>query len=358
MKGTEVIRDSALVDEIAPQSADAEPARGPRRTQLLQLFLRGVQLGPVLVLVLFMLVFYVLNPVFLTVHNLQNLLVQSAVVAVLGMGQLLVILTAGIDLSVGSLMGLSTAVADLVLDTSAGNGATAVGTMLLVGIAGGLVNGIVFVKGKVPHPFIVTLATLGAFQGLALMITNAAVHVGMPPVIVAIGQGYWRPVPIAAVLVAAVAIVTHTMARHTQWGRWIYTVGGNSQGARQMGVPVNKVLISVYALSGLSAGIAAIISAGRTNAGDPNAGYGEELFAITAVIIGGASFFGGRGSVLNVLVGALIIGVIQNGLDLLSVDPFLQDIVVGAVLLLAVELDLARRRVEDRVRLVLAESPP
>lgn len=337
-----------------------EVTRTHHSTALLELFIRGVQLGPVLVLALFMIVFYSLSPVFLTLHNLQNLVIQSAVVAMLGMGQLLVILTAGIDLSVGSLVGLSTAVADvLVLNRSANaSSGLVIGTMLLVGLGAGLLNGIVFVKGRVPHPFIVTLASMGAAQGVALMITNAQVHVGMPALVVSTGQGYFGPLPVAALLVAAVAVITYMLTAHTQWGRWIYAVGGNREGARQMGVPINKVLISVYALSGLGAAIAAVITAGRTNAGDPNAGFGEELQAITAVIIGGASFFGGRGNVFNVVVGALIIGVIGNGLDLLSVDPFLQDIALGVVLLLAVELDLGRIRVEERFRLLLIENPP
>lgn len=322
---------------------------------LLTVFLRAVQLGPILVLAVFFIAFSIPQPAFFSLHNIQNLVVQSAVVAILGVGQLLVILTAGIDLSVGSLMGLSTAVAVVV--TGGNNSLAVIALMLLVGAGAGLVNGIVYVKGKVPHPFIVTLASMGAAQGLALMITNGNVHVGMPAWVVSTGQGFVGPVPVSALIIACVGFVAYLLTRRTQWGRWIYAVGGNPQGARQMGLPVNKVLISVYALSGLSAGVAAIISAGQTNAGDPNAGYGLELFAITAVIIGGASFFGGRGSVVNVIIGALIVGTIENGLDLLSVDPFMQDVAIGVVLFIAVEIDLLRTRAEQRFRLMLTERP-
>jgi ribose transport system permease protein len=146
------------------------------------------------------------------------------------------------------------------------------------------------------------------------------------------------------------------LTTHTQWGRWIYLVGGNPEGARQVGVPVNKVLISVYVVSGLCAALAAIVSSGRTGTGDPNAGTGLELDAIAAVIIGGASFFGGRGSVGNVIVGALTIGVIRNGLDLIGVNSFLQLIIIGVVLLLAVLLDVFRTRLEGKLRLARSEK--
>jgi len=320
------------------------------------LLLAVVGAGPVIVLLVIGIVISLAQPLFYTGGNLQNLLIQSSVIAILGLGQLTVILTSGIDLSVGSILGLASVSGGMVyLSYSAGGGLTIV-TMLLVGLGVGVLNGVIYVKGRIPHPFIVTLAMLSLARGAALAISGGTVQIGMPDAILFAGQGFIGPVPVPAIIVVLSAALMYIFLARTKWGRWIYAVGGNEQGARQVGIPVDKVLISVYAISGLSAGAAAILVSGRTASGDPSAGYQAELDAISAVIIGGASFFGGRGTVLNVLVGALTLGVIRNGLDLLSVNPFLQLIALGAVLLLAVQLDVIRERLEGRLRLMRAEA--
>ena len=320
-------------------------------------FLLGVVgAGPVVVLLLIAIVISAAQPLFYSSGNIQNLLVQSSVIALLGLGQLTVILTSGIDLSVGSILGLASVSGGLLsLGASLGGGLTIL-TMLLVGLGVGIINGVVYVKGRIPHPFIVTLAMLSLARGTGLAVSGGTVQIGMPQEILFSGQGFIGPVPAPALIVAAAAAVVHVFLSRTQWGRWIYAVGGNPQGARQVGIPINRVLISVYAISGLSAGAAAIIGSGRTASGDPSAGSMAELDAISAVIIGGASFFGGRGTVLNVLVGALTLGAIRNGLDLLNVNPFLQLIALGAVLLLAIELDVVRGRLEGRLRLMRVEA--
>jgi len=180
----------------------------------------------------------------------------------------------------------------------------------------------------------------------------------MPDIVQLIGGGSVGSIapwlPWSAFLVAAVAILVAIFLTKLVWGRWIYAVGGSPEGARNLGIPRNWVLVSVYILSGLMAGIAAIVTAGRLNAGSPTFGDLAELDSIAAVVIGGASFLGGRGNVGNALVGALMIGVIRNGMNLLNVDAFLQLIVIGVVIVLAVESDVIRGRLESRFRVLKA----
>jgi ribose transport system permease protein len=285
-----------------------------------------------------------LSPYFLTGRNMTNLGFQAAFVAVLALGQLLVIITRGIDLSVGAVVGLAA-----VLAIGAG-GTWTLPVFVLTGLAVGLANGSVLVWGRVMNPFIVTLGMLGIVRGLALVISDGQTQTGLDPVVTDLGSGSVAGIPAPVLVVAAFSLPLGLMLAKTQWGRWIYAVGGNPDGARRAGIPADRVLLSVYALSGVMAGIAAILVAGRTDSASPLAGQLLELDAITAVIIGGASFLGGRGRVLNVLAGALIIGVIRNGLDLLSVSPFWQMIAIGALVILSLELDVVRGRLETRLR--------
>jgi ribose transport system permease protein len=320
--------------------------------------LRVLQLGPLLILLVLCIALAALTPVFLTERNLTNLGFQVSIVAVLALGQLLVILTRGIDLSVGSVIALSGVLGAAALDGSAlSSGFGVVVTMLTVGLAVGVVNGVVLVKGRIMNAFIVTLGTLSIVRGVALLAADAQVNVGMPSIVAATGEDKLGPIPVPAALVLVLAIVAWVMTTKTQWGRWIYAVGGDPEGARRLGIPVDRVLMSVYALCGLSAGVAAILVAGRTGVGDPNAGTLIELDAITAVIIGGASFFGGRGSVWNVLAGALIIAVMRNGLNLLDVEPFWQMVAIGGLVIASLELDIVRGHLEERLRAVRAAGP-
>ena len=226
--------------------------------------------------------------------------------------------------------------------------------MLATGLLIGAVNGVVYVKGRLPHPFIITLAMLSIARGLALWLSGGQPIRGMPPIVDAIGGGTIGWFPVSAILVLGIAVVVYVFTTRVVWGRWIYAVGGNPEAARRTGIPVNGVLISVYVLSGLAAGVAGIITAGRLNAGSPTFGELAELDSIAAVVIGGASFLGGRGNVVNALVGALMIGVIRNGMNLLAVDAFFQLIVIGVVIVLAVEADVLRGYLEDRFRVIEA----
>lgn len=309
--------------------------------------LRALQAGPVLILVVLCVAMATLSPYFLTSRNLSNLGFQASFVAVLALGQLLVIITRGIDLSVGSTVGLAGVVA---ATQAPSGGAACLALFVATGAAVGLANGGVLVWGRVMNPFIVTLGTLGIARGLALVIADGETRTGLPAVVSTLGSGSVAGVPVPVLLVAGLALVLGTLLGRTQWGRWIYAVGGNPEGARRAGIPADGVILSVYVLCGLLAGIAAILVAGRTDSASPQAGQLLELDSITAVIIGGASFVGGRGRVVNVLAGALIIGVIRNGLDLLGVSPFWQLIAVGTLVIVSLELDVLRGRLERRLR--------
>lgn len=344
--------------------ADEGPAQAlsvgirPAGHRGLRLALALLRIGPAAILLGLVVVLAVLSDVFLSLDNLGNVMKQSAVICVLALGQLAVIVTRGIDLSVGSTLSLSAVVAALVWRDQR-SATAAVLAALATGAAVGAVNGLLLVKGRLPHPFIPTLATLTAASGLALYLSHSRTIVGAPPVVTSIGAGRigWIPgggpvgwFPRAVLVVAGVALLMLLLTRFLVWGRWIYAVGGNPEAAVRNGIPVSAVLISVYVLSGLLAGVAALLAFGKGNAGSPTAGALAELDAIAAVIIGGASFLGGRGTVGNAITGALIIAVLRNGLNLLGIDPNWQYIATGAVIVLAVELDVVRRHLEGRFR--------
>jgi len=237
-----------------------------------------------------------------------------------------------------------------VVAASAHNGAAALALFALTGLSVGFANGAVLVYGRVMNPFIVTLGTLGIARGLALVISDGQTKTGLPPIVAKLGSDTVAGIPIPVILVAALALTLGVLLGRTQWGRWIYAVGGNPDAAERAGIPTGRVLLSAYVLCGLLAGVAAILVAGRTDSASPQAGQLLELDSITAVIIGGASFLGGRGRVSNVIAGALIIGVIRNGLDLLGVSPFWQLIAIGVLVIASLELDVLRGRLESRLR--------
>jgi ribose transport system permease protein len=313
-----------------------------------------VRLGPLLVLLVLVTAMSLLSPVFLTEANLFNLGVQSSWITMLALGQLFVILTRGIDLSVGSVLGLSTVVGALAYE-SISSGVAIVAIMLLSGATIGLINGVILVKGRIPHPFIVTLGMLNVAAGLALLLSDGIAIAGVPDIVAEAGGGYTLGIPTPIILTVIIVGLALVVSTRTKWGRWVYAVGGNPDAAERAGIPVNRMLVSVYVLSGVSAGAAAVIVAGRTGVGDPVAARLSELDAIAAAIIGGASFFGGRGTVIGVVAGALVIGVIRNGLNLLSISPYWQLIVIGVVVVGAVALDVLRTRLEVRFRTLQAE---
>jgi ribose transport system permease protein len=321
--------------------------------RLLRVSLGVIRLGPVLILAGLIVGMWLASPVFLTTGNIGNVLTQTAVIAVLAVGQLLVVLTRGIDLSVGSTLALASVVGAIAFEHGQ-QGPGVIVVMLATGAAVGFVNGAVYVWGRLPHPFIITLATLSVARGLALRLSDGQPKRGMPPAVRSIGNDSIGWLPHSTFLVAAIAVLVAVVLSRLVWGRWIYATGGNPEAARRTGIPVGPVLVSVYVMCGLLAGVAAIVTSGRLNAGSPTAGELAELDSIAAVIIGGASFLGGRGNVANALVGAVMIGVIRNGMNLLNVDAFLQPIVIGVVIVLAVEADVLRAWLENRFRVLQA----
>jgi len=302
------------------------------------------RVGPLLGLALLCVVLAVASPHFLTVDNLLNVLRQSAINAILALGQLVVIVTAGIDLSIGSIVGLTIVLLAMMMR---GGMASALACVLTVaaGAAVGLGNGLLLTRLKLPHPFISTLGTMNVARGAALLLAAGVPISGLPSGFRETVAGSAFGIPSPVVVAGALYLVGHLFLTRTVWGRDLYAIGGNREAARLCGIPVDRRLNLAYALSGGAAGLAAVVLAARMNSGFPLAGTGAELDAIAAVIVGGASFFGGVGTAGGTLIGALIIGFLRNGLNLLDVSAYWQMIVIGAVIVAAVCIDVLRQRV-------------
>jgi ribose transport system permease protein len=347
-----------MSDRPDTAAGDAYPHARPQGKAAVSAGLRVLSFGPLLILVLLIALISLLTPHFLKPQNVGNILAQTAVIAIVAMGQHLVILTRGIDLSVGAALALATVVGGLVFRV-VDSAPLVIFAMILTGGAVGAVNGLVYVFGRLPHPFIITLATLSICRGLALEISIGHTTMrGMPDAVAAIGGGTTLGLPNSFFVVFGVAALLLVMTKVMVWGRWTYAVGGKPEAARQMGIPVRGVLVSTYIISGLCAGIGAVVLAGRTEAGSPLYGNLLELDAIAAVIIGGASFLGGRGHLGHALVGAVMIGVIRNALNLLNVDVFFQMIAIGVIIVIAVEADVLRNHLEAKARTLQAASTP
>jgi ribose transport system permease protein len=301
------------------------------------------RLGALLALVVMCAILTALSDHFLTFDNLMNVFRQSAVNALLALGQLVVIVTAGIDLSVGSVLGLACVLAALMMKAGVPAWLSAL-SAIGVGAALGSVNGLLLTRLRLPHPFIPTLGMMNVARGLALVISGGFPISGLPDGFRWLGAGRIGFIPSPVLVVVVVCAVLHLFLTRTAVGRDIYAIGGNKQAAVLCGIPVNSRLTLVYAISGAMAGLGAIVLAGRMNSGFPLAGMGAELDAIAAVIIGGASFFGGVGTVSGTLIGALMIGVLRNGLNLLDVSSYWQTAVIGVVIVMAVWIDVVRQR--------------
>ena len=335
----------------AASRAEDRPAEG---VSPVALGLRLLGAGPMLILVLLVLAISLWTPNFLKPGNLANIAAQTAVIAIVAMGQQLVILTRGIDLSVGSNLALSTVMGALVFQ-AVDSAPLVILAMLATGTLVGLSNGVVYVYGRLPHPFIITLATLSICRGLALALAvNHTTMRGMPNAVTWLGGLQGFGLPNSLFVVVAVTLALLVMTRAIVWGRWTYAVGGDPKAAVEMGIPVKGVLVSMYVISGLCAGIGAVVLAGRTGAGSPLYGTLLELDSIAAVIIGGASFLGGRGHIGHALIGAVMIGIIRNALNLLGVDVFFQMIAIGLIIVIAVEADMLRNHLEARARVLQA----
>ena len=295
-----------------------------------------------LVAVLLATVLSLLSPFFMTVGNMTNLSKQVSIVAILAAGQAVVIISGGIDLSVGSILALSAVVIGALIQVDVDPlMATLAG--LLTGTAAGLVNGIVITKGRIP-PFIATLGMLGIARGLALVITKGVSYQVLVPFFLYIGNAKVLGLPIPLFFVLITFLFVSVMMHMTVFGRHIYAIGGDERVARLEGIPVDRQKIKIYMLSGFLAALAAVVMTGRLAATPPSVGQGIELQAIAAVIIGGVSFVGGRGMVLTALIGALIMAMITNGLNILGISSFYQQVLIGVVIIVAVWLDNIKSR--------------
>jgi ribose transport system permease protein len=283
------------------------------------------------------------SPVFLSADNLFNIGSQTAVVAVIAIGMTLVIITAGIDLSVGSVSALSGVLGVMMMAQAGLPVPVAILGGTLVGATCGLVNGLlVSVAGL--NPFIATLGMLTVARGLTFIVTNAVAVFGTPNSFRLLGQGVIGPIPIPILVIVVVAVIGYIVLSRTRLGRYAYAMGSNLEAARLSGIPIRRYLTSVYVISGALAGFAGMIAASRVNSGQPNFGIGLELDVIAAAVIGGASLFGGQGTVVGTLIGAFLIALIRNGAVLLDVNTFYQQVIIGVVIWLAVFWDQYRRR--------------
>ena len=315
------------------------------------LALRVVTLGPLLILAALWLLLSILSPYFFTTLNITNLLQASSVVAILATGQLLIILTGAIDLSAGAAVALCTVIGAKLGQSATHSGLVVIAAMLATGAAVGLANGLLIEKARLGSSFVVTLGMLSIATGLAYVVSDGSTITGLPELVDDIGSNDAGGVPVSALLVLAFAVVIAVLTTRLRWGRWIYAVGGNRDAGERVGIPVRAVSISVFVIGGLAAGLAGVIQAGLTDSGTASSGFNSELDAISAVVIGGATLSGGRGTVFGTLVGALILGTIHNGLNLLSVNLNWEPIVLGSVLILAIGADRVRAGFETRLRL-------
>jgi ribose transport system permease protein len=294
------------------------------------------------ILILICILFAFLSPNFLTAGNFVNIFRQASINIVLATGMTFVILTGGIDLSVGSILAVS-AVVSVLVSLLPGLGWAGAIAGLVTGLLLGLVNGALITFLSVP-PFIVTLGSLTALRGIAFLVANGTTVLNRDLNFAWVGNSYVGPVPWLVIIALLTVVVSWFVLRQTVLGVQIYAVGGNERAARLTGIKVNRVLLFVYGVSGLLAGLAGIMSASRLYSATGMLGQGYELDAIAAVILGGTSFTGGIGTIGGTLLGALIIAVLNNGLTLLNMSYFWQLVVKGLVIIVAVIIDRLRRR--------------
>lgn len=291
-------------------------------------------------------VFSQLSPYFLTGDNILNVSLQLSITAIIAAGMTFVILTAGIDLSVGALVAFTGVLATSVLKVSLPLTVSlplAIVAGLLVGTASGVMAGILIARFSVT-PFIATLALMTIFRGAAYIYTDGRPIWELPPEFGVIASGRVAGFPIPTLIMIFVYAASYVVLHWTRFGRYVYAIGGNKEAARLAGINTNRILIGVYVICGVLTSLSGILLAARVNSGQPNAGLMYELDVIAAVVVGGTSLSGGRGTIVGTFLGAVLIGVLRNGLNLLNVNSYVQQLLVGFVILITVLLDSARRK--------------
>ena len=288
-------------------------------------------------------IFGILNPVFFNPLNIINVIRQVSIIGVMAVGMTLVILLGLIDLSVGSIVAFAGIIAAGFQVKWGGSLFLSLVIPLLIGAGIGFFNGYVSTKGEI-HPFIVTLGSMSIFRGATLLVAKGKPISGMSPAFRFIGAGMIGPIPFPVILFLGCVIIVGIMLKRTVFGRYIYAIGGNREAALLSGIMVDRVKILTYTILGTLSGLSALILTSRLNSGELVAGQGYELDVIASVVIGGTSMMGGEGGVYGTLIGALLIGVISNGLNLLGVQPYWQLMVKGTIIILAVLMDRMKRR--------------
>ena len=335
---------SALSSNKASDKPHAQPSRG---LEWVRACLRIRELNVLSVLVLVGLLISFFSPYFLTTNNLMGVFRSFSLVALMSIGMMLVIITGGIDLSVGSVMGLSSLVTALAFQHGL-SALLAVASGLAVGVIAGAFNGLMITWIQLP-PFIATLGTLSIGRGLMYIITKGVpVTPDVPDGFTFLGQGYLGFIPFPVVVMALLAVCFSIVMRRTRFGRHVYATGGNETAALLSGVRTARVKFTVYALSGAIAALAGVLAFSRFVSAEPAAGFGAELDVIAAAAIGGASLSGGVGSVEGAIIGAALAGIITNGVVLLNIDTYAQQTITGCVILIAVSIDIWRLRFKGR----------
>lgn len=313
--------------------------------------------GAFIFFIVLCIIFAILEPAFIKPINIFNVLRQVSIYGLLAIGMTFVILTAGIDLSIGSLLALAGLVAaavekggtGLLTGAAAGEGGgyglpAAVAAAVAVGLLGGWLQGLGIAKLKVP-PFIVTLGGLSAFRGAALVFSSGQPISAFREEYRYWGQGLIGPVPVPVIIFLSFAVIAFIILRYTKYGRRIYAIGGNKEAARLSGLNVDRLTMSVYVITGFFAGLSGFLLSSRLNSAEQVAGVGYELTVIAGVVIGGTSLFGGEGGIFGTVIGILLIGVLANGLTLLNVSSYYQQIIIGLIIVFAVYFDqLVKRR--------------
>ena len=300
------------------------------------------RLLPFVTLILLFVSLSIASPHFLTNTNLSSVVRQTAVINIMALGMTLIIVSGGIDLSVGAILAMAGLLGTMAME----KGQPILAGILIGVLAGGFwgfVNGLLTTRLRI-NPFIVTLGTLGIVRGLTLIISNGLPVHQIPRQFSFLGEGNVLGVPFVLWVLMACALIVHVIMEHTKLGRYAFAIGSNPDAALYAGIPVTFHTTAVYTIGGLLTGLSGMIEASRLMTGQPTAGQGYELQAIAAVVIGGGSLRGGEGSVVGTLVGAFIMGLLSNGSDLLGISPYLQQAIIGAVIILAVTFDELRKR--------------
>jgi ribose transport system permease protein len=293
---------------------------------------------------------------FLTTGNLSNLVLQVSIVAIVGIGSTIVIITGGIDLSPGSAIALLTMLFAILAKNLQVPLALAIPVVMVLGLGLGVVNGVLAAYLRIPS-FITTLATLSAFRGVAFMFNNGSPIFSVSPSIEVIFYGKIAGIPLPLFYVIALYALAYWFLRYTALGRAFYAVGGNANAARLSGINVKLTQLAAFLIAGLTAAIGAVLMTARLNSGSPNYGVGMELSAIAAAVIGGASLSGGRGHIVNTVIGAMTIVIVQNALNLNAVSTAAQNVIIGAIIVLAVGIDMWRTEIGGALQTVFHRKP-